>query len=187
MNAERCNRYRDKLKAEKQSVELNSILSSKEHSLPTVLIEKVEKSDHCHDTNCEEVIVSECEMQTNPIQLSVNNEAQQSWFTENAVDEISAIVRRIVLDHRGILLDLLEQQFWTLCGDEQVLRRLEIGVFHSLLELSPSILVRDGRVFVSGVEEEESDMEDDSDYFVVSDEESESDANSGFSDAPEQL
>ena len=77
MNAECAKRYRDKLKSKKQRAELDSLLSSKEDSLPTLLLENKKETDHRHDTNCEELIFSQFQMQTNQIQPSMNNEAQQ--------------------------------------------------------------------------------------------------------------
>ncbi|KAG5881060.1 hypothetical protein JTB14_014120 [Gonioctena quinquepunctata] len=77
MNAERSKRYRDKLKSKKQLAELDSLLSSKEGSLPTVLIENKKKTDHRRDTNWEELIFGQFQMQANQIQPSMNNEGQQ--------------------------------------------------------------------------------------------------------------
>ncbi|KAL1492308.1 hypothetical protein ABEB36_012781 [Hypothenemus hampei] len=90
----------------------------------------------------------------------------------SAVDEMLELVRGLVLAHTGIPLDLLEYRFWAICGGEEALRgvlglqKIGLDLFTCLLELSPSILVYQGRVYLAGVDEDSDDDHWDSDYFV---------------------
>ncbi|KAL1492439.1 hypothetical protein ABEB36_010691 [Hypothenemus hampei] len=98
-----------------------------------------------------------------------------SWVAVSAVDEMLELVRGLVLAQAGIPLDLLEKRFWAACGGEEVLQgmlglqKIGLDLFTCLLELSPSILVYNGRVYLAGVDEDSDDEHWDSDYFIDSD------------------
>ncbi|KAL1516532.1 hypothetical protein ABEB36_000439 [Hypothenemus hampei] len=100
----------------------------------------------------------------------------------SAVDEMLELVRGLVLAHTGIPLDLLEYRFWAICGGEEALRgvlglqRVGLDLFACLLELSPSILVYQGRVYLAGVDEDSNDEHWDSDYFVGDDDSTDEDS-----------
>ncbi|KAL1490236.1 hypothetical protein ABEB36_012965 [Hypothenemus hampei] len=95
-----------------------------------------------------------------------------SWVAVSAVDEMIELVRGLVLSHTGIPLDLLEHRFWAICGGEEALRgvlglqKIGLDLFTCLLELFPSILVYQRRVYLAGVDEDSDDDHWDSDYFV---------------------
>ncbi|KAL1493935.1 hypothetical protein ABEB36_009615 [Hypothenemus hampei] len=87
------------------------------------------------------------------------------------VCSLLGVVREEILNWPGIPLGVLEEKFFTAVGDPGVLVKVGIWTFGRLLEMSPGIIVHEGRCYLVGVDEDSSS--DDSDYFVVDDSSSE--------------
>ncbi|KAL1488753.1 hypothetical protein ABEB36_014552 [Hypothenemus hampei] len=87
------------------------------------------------------------------------------------VCSLLGVVREEILNWPGIPLGVLEEKFFAAVGDPGVLVRVGIWTFGRLLEMSPGIIVYEGRCYLVGVDEDSSS--DDSDYFVVDDSSSE--------------
>ncbi|KAL1488596.1 hypothetical protein ABEB36_014400 [Hypothenemus hampei] len=87
------------------------------------------------------------------------------------VCSLLGVVREEILNWPGIPLGVLEEKFFAAVGDPGVLVKVGIWTFGRLLEMSPGIIVYEGRCYLVGVDEDSSS--DDSDYFVVDDSSSE--------------
>ncbi|KAL1490141.1 hypothetical protein ABEB36_012881 [Hypothenemus hampei] len=88
-----------------------------------------------------------------------------SWASLEAFDELLVVVRGLILAEPGISLAGLEAKFSVICTNDPLLGSLGFGSLSQLMELSPSLLVYEGRCYVAGVDED-SDSDGEGEYFA---------------------